>query len=342
MLPLVSKVWRGLLGGTSSAWEIVSIDANVDFRDGVVQLDTVGMSLWFCRHAGSIRTLRVVGYLPMLSFSMLSSILMSQSASLRDLHISFENNLIAPAELAVLATLTALERLSIFLPYHRRDKNVWMDDGGSVLLRVISSLPALVFLEFNEDQDIGCTLVSSLSTLAKLQSSTLTSFYINYCNLPHESVLTLGDLPRLITFEIELVTYNNEALHVPEDAFEGVLSLAELAISCSSSMLLLAPTCLGKLTMLTVLGLRYCSLQVVPEALLGVKASLRQLDLSCNPDLQISQAGFDTLLALPSLKVIDLRKDAVSWDVDSSRFLVSYLSVRHGMYPGSVQPTLHV
>ena len=217
-----------------------------------------------------------------------------------------------------------------------------MDDSGSVLLRVISFLRALVFLEFREDQDIGCTLVPSLSTLAKLQSSTLTSFYVNSCHLPHESVLTFGDLPRLITFEIDLITHNDEALHVPKDAFEGMLSLAELTISCSSSMLLLAPTCLSKLTMLTVLGLKFCRLQDVPEALLGVKASLRQLDLTHNPDLQISQAGFDILLALPSLRVIDLEKEEMTWEPISLRFLVRYLSVRNVLYPGSTQPSLNL
>ena len=342
MLPLVCKVWGGLLRGTSSAWESVAIDADVDFRNVGAELDTVGMLLWFSRRAGSIRTLRVVGHLPMLSCSMLSSILMSQSASLRDLHISFEKNIIAPAELAVLATLTALERLSISLPSKREDEVEWMDDSGSVLLRVISSLPALVFLEFNEDLETACTLVPSLSTLAKLQSSTLTSFHVDSCHLSHESVLTFGNLPRLVTFEIALITHNDEALHVPEDAFEGVLSLAKLDISCSGSILLLAPTCLSKLTMLTVLVLKFCNLQDVPEALLGVKASLRQLDLTCNIDLQISQAGFDILLALPSLRAIDLEKDDMTWESSSLQFLVRYLSVRNELYPGSVQPTLLV
>ena len=48
---MVSKVWGVLLGGTSAAWENVSIVANVDFRDGGLELDTVGMLLWFCRRA---------------------------------------------------------------------------------------------------------------------------------------------------------------------------------------------------------------------------------------------------------------------------------------------------
>lgn len=339
VLPMVSKLWTELLVGTSSAWERVVIDADADFPDLETELDTVGMLLWFCERARSIKQLAFLGNLPMLSPSLLTSILMSQSASLQELEISVAGIYFCPADLAVLAALTALKRLTVALPDKHEDE--WVDDTGSALIRVISSLPALEILEIREFLNSRYTAVPSIRTLARLQSTTLSSLFITTSHVPDENILILGALPGLITFSLATIAFSEEALYVPESAFEGVLSMADIAI-IGASRLQLAPNCFRRHTMLSVVCLRDCGLSVVPAALLGVKTTLRHLDLSFNAGLEIDQAGFGTLLALPILEYVDLHKREVSWAAMSLRFLVTFLSAWQMRYPRSKQPSLTI
>lgn len=60
--------------------------------------------------------------------------------------------------------------------------------------------------------------------------------------------------------------------------------------------------------MLAELDLRECGLMAVPSALSGVQHTLRRLNLCENVQLQIYQAGIDTLLALPVLEWVDVQK----------------------------------
>lgn len=80
------------------------------------------------------------------------------------------------------------------------------------------------------------------------------------------------------------------------------LGFADDAEARPGLRLCMAPDCLSGYSMLEVLCITNCALTAVPTVLLGVRRTLRHLDLSANPDLWIDDAGLDILLHLPGLK----------------------------------------
>ena len=138
--------------------------------------------------------------------------------------------------------------------------------------------------------------------------------------------LAHGALPALIDCCLEWDVVEGHMLHVTPASFSGALVLICLTLG-RHEQLQLAPSCFSGLSMLVDLNL-YCSrLTAIPAALSGVGRTLRQLGLSRNPQLQIDQAGFDTLLALQVLESLDLTDSAHyenRWTSESTRFLVKF------------------
>lgn len=84
-------------------------------------------------------------------------------------------------------------------------------------------------------------------------------------------------------------------------------------------------------------------LTAVPAELSAVQQTLRRLDLQLNPDLQIDRAGFDTLLAMPLLEVLDLTgesTESMQWTASSTRYLVTFHKEWQKLHPGAELPNL--
>ena len=164
---------------------------------------------------------------------------------------------------------------------------------------------------------------------------------------------------------LKLHIVNNPGLQISPTCFASLTALAELALcGCELSVvppalagvrrtlrrlslsnnpnLVLSPGCLSGFGMLTEISLRGCGLVAVPEALASVGRTLRRLYL-INPELQIDQDGFDTLLALPALMELDLQDWQMShrWTTRSVDYLNSFLVEWQGRHPGSPLPALH-
>lgn len=131
-------------------------------------------------------------------------------------------------------------------------------------------------------------------------------------------------------------------LHVTSESFGGTPGLTQLRLY-DHSQLQLAPRCLSNLSHLAELTLRDCGLSAVPAALAGVQHSLRLLDLSFNDKLQISQAGFDTLLALRVLESVTLKQSrADNWTNGSVSFLARFLAEWQDLRPGASRPAISI
>ena len=94
--------------------------------------------------------------------------------------------------------------------------------------------------------------------------------------------------------------------------------------------------------MLADLYLERCGLTEVPAALVAAKQTLQRLDLSGNPQLQLNQAGVDTLLQLLELKSLNLTTFQPHWTVESTRYLVKLLVEWQKLHPGAPLPALLV
>ena len=115
MLPVLSRCWAGLLQGPSPAWAEVDIDTDALFS-ATAAPDSVAMVAWFSRRVGSVATLRVSGDGQRLPPTLVVSVLTSQAASLRELHLDCGASKLSCNSIAALAALRGLTRLSIRLP----------------------------------------------------------------------------------------------------------------------------------------------------------------------------------------------------------------------------------
>ena len=126
MLPVLSRCWARLLQAPGPAWAEVDINTDALFSDGA-EPDSVAMVAWFSRRAGSVVTLRVGGgqrFPPLLGGevqrlppSLVGLVLMSQAASLRELHLSCGACSLDNHAIAALAALSGLTKLVIQLPH---------------------------------------------------------------------------------------------------------------------------------------------------------------------------------------------------------------------------------
>lgn len=272
--------------------------------------------------------------------SLVVGVLMSQAASLRVLKLDVGAAAVSGADLAVLAALRALEELTIILPEFAATA-CWSDHGAGIF-EALWRLPALTLLKYAVE-DEGFAPVEALLTvsqLAALRSPSLKDLYCSMISTPVEW-LVLGTLPALAACVLYWECLGeSHVLHVTPTSFSATSGLTKLHLGPHQEVQL-ALHCFSGLSMLADLRLYDCQLTAVPAALSGVQHTLRRLELSCNNELQIDQAGFDTLLALSLLEKLDLGKNLAEcpssvsatlgylpplWSPVSFHFLVRFLS----------------
>lgn len=116
--------------------------------------------------------------------------------------------------------------------------------------------------------------------------------------------------------------------------FFGLQSPLRRLRICGTYQLQLTPRSFISLRSLEELELSNCGLTAMPAALTGVRHSLRRLDISWNDELEISQAGFEILLALCRLEWLDLRAPGKHWNADSIHHLAEFLVQGQLLHPG--------
>lgn len=207
---------------------------------------------------------------------------------------------------------------------------------------MLPQLPSLKVLRLGIGEEAEATL-PTLFQLAALRSSTLRHLDCTVINVCGET-LALGALPALVSCVITWGMRGGHALHVTPDSLGGATALTRLVLADHCDQIHLAPRCFDCLSSLKVLSFRRCGLTAVPAALLGVRGTLLHLDLSDNSDalgdtLEVDQTGYDTLLALQALRVLDLTK-YMSWRASSLEFLVRFQCDWMQLHPRSRPPVL--
>ena len=300
LLPLISLRWKELLHSGGPVWAETYFDVNQEFPGESVP-NCGAVLAWFGRNVGSINVLSFYGDVQRLPASLLSAALMSQAGSLTMLSIDMDTVIMSAADIAMLAPLRRLEILDINLPV-APDSLCW-DDSAANLINTVSKLPALKFVGLSGRDGIHDESQATVSLLAVLTSSTLTS--INFrMSSNSEGTLLLGTLPALLScclFGCSIlrdITLDVHSLH-------GAPHLTELDLSIENVRL--TECCFGRSCELVDLTLS-CNLYTVPQALCGLKKTLKSLDLSYNRALEMDQAGFDTLLSLQVLTNLTLMK----------------------------------
>ena len=146
-----------------------------------------------------------------------------------------------------------------------------------------------------------------------------------------------------MTCQLDWGSREYHVLHVNPASFSGTPGLSMLRLY-NVGQLQLVPRSFSSLPALVELALVNCGLTAVPAALSGVRHTLQRLDLICNTEMQIDQAGFDTLLALPVLESVNLKKSlypgSSNWTDCSVSFLVRFLSEWQDLRPGAPRPAL--
>ena len=333
-MPVLSKRLAWLLQGPGPAWAEVLIEASKEFPGDMVP-DTGAMAVWFSRRAGSVTLLRIIDVTPKLSAALLATVLTTQSASLRQLEIFIHPSVISAADVAVLVALPALEQLSISL--RGGDVAGWRDRG--TIIKTVSRLPALKAFIFHPT---NTRQLPAAVELAALQSPSLTRLKLYITTRRDDEVMIFGALPALVSCELRWFSSTDaRTVQVTPASFRGAPGLIGLSLSSESGQgfemqqLQLAPSCFKSLSRLAALSLVKCGLTAVPAALVAAKQTLERLDLGGNPELQLDQAGVDTLLQLSALKSLSLKTEKQHWTVSSTRCLAKFLGERHRLRPGA-------
>lgn len=335
---MLSKRWSRLLQRPDTAWAAVTIATDGEFPEEVAP-DAAAMAACFGRRAGSVQGLRVIGSQPKMTGSLLATVTATQYASLRTLELDLEAASISGPDLAVLAGATFLQTLTIHLPMGTRVP-CWVDHAAS-LIATVSRLPALRRLELDAFQSTADEMQPTVSQLAALCSPSLSHLDTAMTSTP-DGIFILSGLPALTSCATMWTPFEGHVLHLTPFSFSEATGLTKLTFT-DHRQLQLTPHCFDSLSMLVYLSLDNCGLTAVPAALSGVQDTLKTLDLRRNAELQIGQAGFETLLALPALEQIDLRKslepeNISQWTVQSSCFLVRFLSEWQDRQPGAPRP----
>lgn len=280
--------------------------------------DPTAMVAWFSSRAGSVSTLGVFGSAQKLPGSLLAMVLVLQATSLRELYIHAGALKLSGGDLAALVTLTALENLTIHVP-EVPDATCW-DDHGAAVIKSLLRLPDLRELVLDGKGYPSAGALPTVCQLAALQSPTLS---VLYCSMASslDGTLALGALPALVTCELCWITCDSHLMHVTAASFSGAQGITQLTLKFHNE-LQLEPLCFSTLGMLANISLRGCGLTAVPTALAGVQRTLQLLNLSSNNELQIDQAGFDTLLALSVLTELNLSKPESFPQINSTRELL--------------------
>ena len=328
---MLSKRWAGLLQGPGPAWSDVVINTAAEFPLGV-EVNLEAMMAWFCRRKGSIRELEVAGDFQKLPGVLIEVIYLSQAASLRELRLDYLAARVSNLDLPALAALNGLEALAT-----RSSEEAGRSDHAAAFIDTLSRLPALKDLESLGDSSRPDAALPTVHQLAALQRPSLTRLRLDMGSAP-ESALVLGSLPALASCGLAWGG-QRRALQVTPASFAGAPCLSRLLLV--GVQLQLAPRCLSSLRMLEDVCLFNCGLTAVPAALAGAAPNLRQLDLRGNTELQIDQAGFNTLVALPKLRMLNL-SDASFWSVESTRFLAQFLVEWQALHVGAPLPALQI
>ena len=105
--------------------------------------------------------------------------------------------------------------------------------------------------------------------------------------------------------------HNRSVLHINRDSFVGAAKLEFFSLhGLGTLQLKLMPDCLSELAGLATIELKECGLTNIPAALTALAGSLTSLALPRNHALQVANEDVVTILALPQLKLLDLRKHA--------------------------------
>lgn len=260
LLPVLNKRWAGLLG-PGPAWEEVDIIGANRVSD-VTEADAAAMLTWFSHRSGSVKDLWLFGSASKLPASLISAVLMSQIALLRVLALNAGAvTWVSSADLAVLAVLTGLKDLTPNLP--KGPGAAGWDDKSAAVVRILSRLPALESMKFEEVQSTPEAVRPTVSQLASLQGPKLALLDWSLTSIP-EGILAIGALPSLASCtlrwrSIRHVDAEDDVLHVTPASFSGTLGISKLALS-DVGQLQLAPHCFRGLSMLadlTLSNLRY-------------------------------------------------------------------------------------
>ena len=247
-------------------------------------------------------------------------------------------------DLAYLAALTGLEELTIVLP--PAPAPACWDDHSAAAIRTLSRVPTMKIIAFNWFQkQIPFPAQPSVDEFAAFSSPTVSAMWWRMASTP-EGTLRLGSLPALVNCCLVwnyiqghvLHLTKGHVLHLTPDSFSGATGLTDLKLF-HHSRLQMAPRCLRGLSMLVKLRLVDCGLTAVPAELSDVRHTLRLLYISQNAELEISCVGFDTLLSLPKLEILDVNKRS-AWSLESTQYLASFHWEWQKLRPGAPLPEL--
>lgn len=228
--------------------------------------------------------------------SLAAAVMLTQAASLRELHLLSSAAFLCGADIAALAALTGLQSLTLHLGDMLAEG--WVYQPAAVV-RTLSRLPALRRLEFLADWDAAKAVLPTVDDLTALRSPTLTRMEWNLTSTA-VGTLALGALPVLASCQLNWARRGDHVLHVTPESFSGAAGITQLTL-WGHAGLQLAPRCFSAFSQLAQLCLRYCSLTEVPGTISRVGQTLRRLDLSYNPALQLAPECLNSLSALAEL-----------------------------------------
>ena len=196
---------------------------------------------------------------------------------------------------------------------------VLFEDRGTTLICAVQQLPALEYLDINHDGTAADVLAPISDNnglpqcqLAALHSNSLTELRVCMLGGPTlGNMLRLGDLPKLRSLSLAGDVFLPMHMRIDAASFQGAPTLEALRL-CFDEGLGLQPGSLMQLSALTALAITSCGLRTVPEDVALLSATLRQLDLSSNHQLQIDDAGMASILGCSHLERLNLKKANIS------------------------------
>ncbi len=124
-------------------------------------------------------------------------------------------------------------------------------------------------------------------------------------------------------------------LRIDRDSFAEAAKLEVLLLDRVSTVKL-EPDALRGLTGLAMLELATCGLAEIPEALTALVGSLTSLALPYNDKLQLGDRDVRTLLALPKLRMLDLRKPPLTHALTGAAPAVGFSDAPITLFTGPV------
>ena len=185
------------------------------------------------------------------------------------------------------------------------------EDRGIALLRTIQQLPAL------DNLDISCVGMNRADPrdgflrcqeLAELHSRSLTSLTATMLDgSAEDNTLQLNGLPELRSCVLDGDDEGETPMNLRIDAgsFSGAPQLRSLSVS-SEWTLQLQDRSLAQLTALTSLRLNWCGLQSVPADVASLSATLCELNVSMNHNLQLDEAAVACIVQCSRLQKLSL------------------------------------